>query len=72
MAHDLTNRFDFHPANTEEKQNAHSSVRHQCKALAQFLSTALPDGREKSLAITKLEECMFWANAGLARPVQEK
>lgn len=27
----------------------------------------LPDSREKSLSITKLEECMMWANACVAR-----
>ena len=29
------------------------------------------DSREKSIALTKLEEVMFWANAGIAREVQE-
>lgn len=26
-----------------------------------------PESREKSLAITKLEECVMWANAAIAR-----
>jgi hypothetical protein len=38
-----------------------------CLSLARFIDDTLPPGREKSLAITKLEEVMFWANAGLAR-----
>lgn len=64
---DIENRFAFHPANTEEKRDAHTSVRRQCRALADFINEKCPDGREKSTAITKLEEVMFWANAALAR-----
>lgn len=65
---DINNRFAFHAATTEEKRDAHTSVRQQCRQLADFLNDKLPDGREKSLAITKLEEVMFWGNAALARP----
>lgn len=64
---ELEHRFDFHPANDEEKRNAHSSIRFNCLELAKFINRNLPEGREKSVAITKLEEVMFWANAGLAR-----
>ena len=64
---DIDNRFSFHPATTEEKQAAHGSARAECLALANFLNGALPDGREKSLAITHLEEVMFWSNAAIAR-----
>lgn len=64
---DIGNRFDFHPATTDEKRNEHTSVRQNCRRLADFLSNVLPGGREKALAITKLEECMFWANAAVAR-----
>ena len=64
---DIKNRFDFHPATTEEKRNEHTSVRQQCYQLAEFLNEKLPEGREKSLAITHLEEVMFWGNAALAR-----
>ncbi len=64
---DIENRFKFHPATTDEKRLAHESVREACKTLAHMFNGLLPEGREKSLAITHLEEVMFWANAGLAR-----
>jgi len=64
---DIEHRFAFHPATTEEKRDDHASVRQACRRLADFLNEKLPDGREKSLAITHLEEVMFWGNAGLAR-----
>lgn len=65
---DIENRFAFHAASDEEKRNAHTSVRNVCREVADFLNEKLPEGREKSTAITKLEEVMFWANASLARP----
>lgn len=65
---DIDNRFAFHAATTDEKRNAHTSVREQCRVLATALNESLPDGREKSLAITHLEQVMFWGNAALARP----
>lgn len=64
---EIEHRFNFHPATTEEKRNAHSSMREACKQTALRINDALPDGREKSLAITHLEDAMMWANAGLAR-----
>lgn len=67
QADDIANRFDFHAAQTEEKRNEHTSIRQACRHLADDLNQRLPEGREKALAITKLEEAMFWANAALAR-----
>ena len=66
-ASEIERRFAFHAATTDEKRNAHSSVRRRCWDLANFLNESLPDGREKSLAITHLEEVMMWGNASLAR-----
>lgn len=65
---DIDNRFRFHPALDEEKRNAHDSVRELYLEFAHELNDRLPKGREKSLAVKKLEESMFWANASLARP----
>lgn len=64
---DIEHRFAFHAASTEEKRDAHASVRQACRRLADELNERLPEGREKALVITKLEEAMFWANAALAR-----
>lgn len=64
---DLTHRFAFHPATDAEKRDAHTSARQACHFAAQRIDELCTDCREKSLAITKLEEAMFWANAALAR-----
>ncbi|MFM9261467.1 hypothetical protein ACKAMS_22780 [Rhodococcus sp. 5A-K4] len=68
---DIDNRFDFHPATTAEKRGEHGSIREACKALAHDLDAKVPPGREKSLALTNLEQAMFWANAAIARGAQQ-
>jgi hypothetical protein len=64
---DIENRFAYHQPSSDEIANAHQSVRHVCATLARVLNFMLPEGREKSLAITHLEETMMWANAAIAR-----
>jgi hypothetical protein len=64
---DIDNRFNYHPPQTSEKVDAHQTVRTELLDIATDLNNLLPEGREKSTAITKLEEAMFWANAALAR-----
>lgn len=64
---DLKHRFSFHSAPNEEKRNEHTSMRVACYEAAKTIDEKAPDSREKSLAITKLEEAMFWANAAIAR-----
>lgn len=66
-ATDITNRFSYHAPGSQDRANAHDGVRRSCCSLAEYLNAELPEGREKSLAVTKLEEVMFWANAALAR-----
>lgn len=64
---DIDNRFDYHPPKDNETVKEHEDVRSYCRNLAIAFDNILPVGREKSLAITKLEEAMFWANAAIAR-----
>lgn len=63
---EIERRFSFHKAD-EAKAQEHDLVRNQVKGIAHYWSGNLPAGRESALAITKLEEAMFWANAAIAR-----
>lgn len=42
-------------------------IRAACGELANEIVTTCLDTRERALALTKLEEVMFWANASVAR-----
>lgn len=63
---DIDNRFTYHSPDNDAGMK-HSTVRNACKDMADLLNSVLPEGREKSLAITKLEEVMMWSNAAIAR-----
>jgi len=64
---DLANRFAHHAPSTDEVADLHEDIRAECMRLASFIAGNTPEGREQSLAITKLEEVTFWANAAVAR-----
>lgn len=68
---DLCSRFEYHKPKDEATAQKLNLVRNLCFDLAEELNEIVPDGREKSLAITHLEEVMFWANAGIAREIKE-
>jgi hypothetical protein len=68
MSHQqIENNFKYHAPKNQETVLAHEAVRNECRHLANSLDTLLPNSREKSLAMTKLEEVMMWANAAIAR-----
>lgn len=63
---DLETRFTCHPPKGDQTET-YEKLRKTAKQLANKINTSCPDSREKSLAITKLEEAIFWANASIAR-----
>lgn len=64
---DLENRFTYHAPPDHKTINKYYQLRTLGKELAIKIADFCPDGREKSLAITKIEEAVMWANAAIAR-----
>jgi len=63
---DLINRFTFHPVQTGQPTK-YTTIRSEAFEFAEKIARLAPAGRERSLAITKLEEVVFWSNAAIAR-----
>ena len=63
---DLQNRFTYHKPGLSQQQ-LYVTLRAMAYELGQFIIDNVPDGREQALAVTKLEEVVFWSNAGIAR-----
>jgi len=63
---DLEKRFTYHAPKATQPER-YVALREAGKQLATLIAQCCPESREQSLAITKLEEAIFWANAGIAR-----
>lgn len=64
---DIEHRFTNHPPTSTLVAAQLDTLTEQFIFLGQVLVMGLPEGREKSLAITKLEECSMWSKAAVAR-----
>lgn len=64
---DLTDRFSHHPPTDQSVIDSHDAIRLAMRRAAEAVVKDVPVSREQSLALTKLEEAMFWSNAGIAR-----
>lgn len=62
----LENNFKYHSPK-EGQPEKYTAIRDKAKELAYLIDELAPKSREQSLAITKLEEAVMWANAGIAR-----
>lgn len=66
-AENRNNNNFMHHAPSIENGAKMTQIRVRCLELANHLINVCPASREQSLAITKLEEVMFWANASIVR-----
>lgn len=62
----LISAFTYHAPKPGQSEK-YVVIRDTAKGVAMVINDNCPDSREKSLAITKLEECVMWANASIAR-----
>lgn len=66
MNQQIENNFKYH-APKEGQPEIYTQLREKAKELAYLIDEMVPNSREKALAMTKLEEAVMWANAGVAR-----
>ncbi|MDY7044423.1 hypothetical protein RVS70_09420 [Virgibacillus sp. M23] len=66
MRQSIENNFTYHKPK-EGQPEKYTAIREKAKELAYLMDQECPNNREKSLAITKLEESVMWANASIAR-----
>jgi hypothetical protein len=66
MNQQIENNFKYHTPNVEQIEK-YGRVRGFAKEMAYCIDYNCPNSREKSLAMTKLEEAIMWANASIAR-----
>ena len=66
MSCNIENNFTYHSPK-EDQAARYGEIRSSAKIFAELIEKDCPDSREKSLAFTKLEEAVMWANASIAR-----
>ncbi len=66
MNEQIENNFKYHSPK-EGQPEKYTQLREKAKELAYLIEELAPQSREKSLAITKLEESVMWANASITR-----
>lgn len=65
VADRIYNSFTYHPPKGDQAER-YVILRDKAKELAMKIVELVPPSREQSLAITKLEETIMWANKGIA------
>jgi hypothetical protein len=63
---DLLARFENNTPNALANIK-HGVILHAVHAIASAINKVCPESREKSLALTKIEEAQMWANSAISR-----
>ncbi|GED17351.1 MULTISPECIES: Acb2/Tad1 domain-containing protein [Aneurinibacillus] len=66
MNQQIENNFKYHKPK-EGQPEKYTLIREKAKELAYLVDKECPNSREKSLAMTNLEQAIMWANASIAR-----
>lgn len=66
-AEDITHRFTNHPPASPQVGFLLDEVTEYMTTVGLFIDERIPDSREKSLALTNLEQASFWCKAAIAR-----
>ena len=70
MIRRLENDFTYHRPFGNQPER-YEELRSKAKELAFLIVTSCPESRELSVALTNLEQAVFWANASIARNEKE-
>jgi DNA repair photolyase len=62
--------FMSHPIDDDKREKTFT-IRTMAKKLAHVIEQSVPESEEKDEALRKLQEAVFWANAGVIRPRSE-
>lgn len=63
--------FTYHEP-FEETQKRYQKIRTIARMFDDVVDEVVPQSREASLAKTKIEEAIMWANAGIARNIKKE
>lgn len=66
LEQDIERNFTYHPPR-EGQPEKFEKIRNEAKKLAMTINSECDPSRELSLALTNLEQAVFWANASIAR-----
>ena len=61
----IDNTFTYHKPFGNQPQR-YAQIRVDAKVLAHTIQDCCPESREKSLALTNLQQAVMWANASIA------
>ena len=65
-ANEIICRFTYHKP-VKDQPERYQEIRNLAGGMAAAIIRMTPESREQSLAITAIEEAVFWANAAIAR-----
>ena len=63
----LNTAFTYHKPTGADQVDRYAHLRDVARSFAKEVMHCAPPSREQSLALTKIEEAVMWANAAIAR-----